>query len=138
MANAIWPLARKKFLEGDLQWKAGGDSFSIAILDSTYTYSPSHEFRDDLTGVIATAALTGIVSTGNGVADADDASVSGAAYGDVITQIVIYRNVGTAATDDLIYHGTHQVDGTAIYRVSDGTNPIVFSWSNNTGRIFQI
>ena len=76
--QTVYPLARDKFLGGYLQWRAsGGHSFRVAALDSTYAYSEADEFRADLTGVLGTAALTGLVAGPNGWADAADVTVTG-------------------------------------------------------------
>ena len=134
--QTIWPSARSKFAEGLIDWV--GDSFLLVALDSTYTFNPSHEFRDDLTGVLGTASLVNTSIASGGACDADDTSLSGPAMGDSVRAIAICRDVGTAATDDLIYFASTQTDGTNILRVSDGTNPITFVWSNSLARIFRI
>lgn len=131
----VFPSARSLFASAGIDWST--DAFGVGVVDSTYTYSPSHDFRNDVTGVLATAALAGMTVLADGVCDADDVSVSGVTLGDIVEGIFIYRNVGTAATDDLVWYANTNSDGTPIYRVSDG-NPIAFSWSNGADRIFQI
>lgn len=134
--HLVYPTARSAFLRGQINWSSGGDSFGVALLDSTYTYDPAHEFRSDLTGVLATEALTGVDEIGNGVADADDVAVSGVTVGLIAERYVIYQDTGLSTTDRLVWYADTYVDGTAFYRISDG-NPIVISWYNGSSRIFQ-
>ena len=134
--QTLWPTARDKFAEGLIDWD--GDSFLLIALDSSYTYNPSHEFRDDLTGVLGTASLANTSIASGGACDADDTSLTGPTVGQVVQAIAICKDTGSAATDDLIYFASSQSNGTPIYRVSDGVNPITFVWSNDLARIFRI
>ena len=127
---------REKFAEGVIDWE--GDSFMLVALDATYVYDPNHEFRDDLTGVLGTVAMTGNVALTNGACDADDTSITVTPAGSQIRAIAICRDVGSAATDEFIYYANTQTDGTSILRTSDGVNPITFVWSNGSTRIFRI
>lgn len=137
--QTVYPLARDKFLGGYLQWRAsGGHSFRVAALDSTYAYSEADEFRADLTGVLGTAALTGLVAGPNGWADAADVTVTGMTAGTSVRAFVIYRDTGSAATDDLVWVATSHADTTPINRVVDGSGSMTFSFANSPGRIFQI
>ena len=66
--QTVYPLARNKFLKGQIDWE--GDNFFGVAVDATYTYSAAHEFRDDLTGVLGYASLAGMAAVGDGWADA--------------------------------------------------------------------
>lgn len=99
MASAAYP----SFLEGLLggTFNLTTNAIAVALLDNTYVYSAAHDFRNDLTGVVAlTANLTGKTIV-DGVFDAAD-GVATSVSGNPIVAIAIYRNVGTAATDDLL------------------------------------
>lgn len=134
--QTLWPTARDKFAEGLIDWV--GDSFLLVALDSSYTYDPAHEFRDDLTGVLGTASLASTSIASGGACDAADTSLTGPTVGQIVEAIVICKDTGSSATDDLIYIATTQSNGTPIYRVSDGVNPITFVWSNDLARIFRV
>jgi len=136
--QALYPLAREKFLTAQIDWSATGDDFLLVALDSTGVYLPTDEFRSDLVGVLGTATIPNPISAGDGTADADDVVFTGLSYGDLVEAIVICRDTGLDSTDDLIYYADTQTDGTDIARYSDGVNPITFVWSATTARIFRI
>jgi hypothetical protein len=99
MANAAYPSFLELLLGGDIDLVT--DPIAVALLSSGYTFNTAHDFRDDLTNVIAISdALTsktivdGVFDAANGLAE----SVSGAD----IAAVSLFRVVGTAATDDLI------------------------------------
>lgn len=135
MAAIVFPGAREAFLTGQIDWE--GDSFMVIVTDDSVTISEALVYRDDLSGVLATVALTGTASVGNGVADADDCPVPGVAAAAAVERIFIALDTGSAATDLLIYATDVHTDGTPIFRVSDG-NPIVIHWANTSNRIFRI
>jgi hypothetical protein len=134
--QALWPTARDAFAAGEIDWV--NDDFLFVALDSTYTYDPSHEFRDDLSGVLATTDLLSTAITGNGACDAADVLLPAPAALTVIRSIVICTKTGNAATDRNIYFADTGADGVAISRTSDGVNDIGFVWSNGPNRIFRI
>lgn len=134
--RTVYPKTRAKFLKGQIDWE--GDDFLAIALDSTYTYSELHEFRDDLSGVLGTASLAGMVALDYGWADASDVTITGMTPGLVVARFVIARDVGSAATDDLIWYADDHANTTAIARVVDGSGSMTFSFSNGTGRIFQL
>ncbi len=134
--QTVYPLARTKFLKGDIDWEA--NAFMAIAVDSTYTYSELHEFRDDLTGVLGSAALAGMVALSGGWADANDVTITGMTPGGTVRGFIIARNVGTAATDDLIWFANSHADTTPISRVVDGSGSMTFSFANTPGRIFQL
>lgn len=134
--QTVYPLARNKFLKGQIDWE--GDNFFGIAVDATYTYSAAHEFRDDLTGVLDYASLAGMAAVGDGWADASDITITGLTPGDVVAGFIIARDVGSAATDDLIWYANSHADTTPINRVVDGSGSMTFSFANSTGRIFQL
>jgi len=134
--QTVYPLARNKFLKGQIDWE--GDNFFGVAVDATYTYSAAHEFRDDLTGVLDYASLAGMAAVGDGWADASDVTITGLTPGDVVAGFIIARDVGSAATDDLIWIATSHSDTTPISRVVDGSGSMTFSFANTPGRIFQL
>lgn len=106
MANAMYPLAREKFLGGDLDWDA--HTFKWYLIDlADYTYSAAHDFLDD----VATAAkeevspaLSSKTKT-TGTADAADlAPAFAAATGDPCEALILARDTGVAGTSELILY----------------------------------
>jgi len=134
MATFVYDTAYEEALDGGLDWTAGD---FLVILAAAGPLDPAAVTRDDLTGVLATASLTGMAVLAGGVADADDVSVPGVTAAETVERVFICRDTGSASTDTLIWATSVHTDSTPILRVSDG-NPIVVSWSNGAGRIFQI
>ena len=135
MANQLYETGRSAFLRGEIDWQ--GDDMVVALLDGTYTRSSSDEFAADLTGVLATAPLTGCTVLADGVADADDVSVSGVSLGETVERIVIYKDTGSAATSPLIWYADENDDTTTISRAGDGS-AITLVWSAAPTRVFRI
>ncbi len=130
MANAVYP----DFL--DLLWNAGvnigADTFRIALVTSGYVYSSAHQFFSSLTGVLATAALTTLASSG-GVLSADDTPVSGPISGSVHA-VVVYKDTGVAGTSPLfLYLDT----GVGFNVTPSGDLTVVWS-KDSTARIFPL
>lgn len=134
--QTVYPKARTKFLKGDIDWE--NDDFLAVALDATYTYSEAHDFRDDLTGVLGTASLAGMAALDNGWADATDPTITGMTPGLTVARFVIARDVGTAATDDLIWYADTYANTTALARLIGGSGSVTFAFNNGTGRIFQL
>jgi hypothetical protein len=135
MAQLVYPHARDAFARGEIDWP--DDDFLVILTRPAYTLNPAHEFRDDVTNVLATASLSGMTIVGNGVLDADDCSVSGVTAAESVGRVLIAHDTGDAATDRLLWATDIHTDGTNILRVSDG-NPIVVAWDNGPYRIFQV
>lgn len=133
--NRLYPLGRSAFLRGEIDWES--DTFTLALLDGSYTYDDAHEFADDLTGVVATHTLTGTTVLPDGIADADDSSVTGVALGESVERLAIYKNTGTPGTSRLIYFADENDDTTAINYEGDGS-AVVLIWSTSATRVFRI
>lgn len=101
MANAIYPLAKKAFLDADIDLLV--DTIKVALIDlADYTYSSSHQYLSSASSaVVGTAATLGSKTTTGGVFDAADATIS-AVTGDPTEALIIYKDTGNAATSPLI------------------------------------
>lgn len=135
MANALYDLARKRFLEGAFDWTS--DTIK-AILVDTALYTPnltSHEFLSDVAGssrVATSGAFTGKTTTG-GAADANDvtfSSVSGAS----IEAIILYSDTGVEATSPLIAY----IDTATGLPITPNGGDIIVTWDNGTNKIFKL
>jgi hypothetical protein len=132
MADAVYPTARKKLLDGDIDMLS--DTIKAALLDTgTVAYNAAHEFYSSVSaGVVGTpVALDGKTTTG-GVFDADNAefvSVSGA----TVEAVVLFKDTGDPATSPLIVFKDQGFAQTT----PNGANIRVI-WSNDTNRIFAI
>ena len=132
----IVPTAKSRFAKGEIDWE--GDAFIAVAMEATHTYSAAHEFRDDLTGVLGTAALAGMVVLADGWCDATDVTITGMTPGLVAARFAICKNVGTAATDPIVWYSDTFSNTTAMNRTVDGSGSITFSFHNGAGRIFQV
>ena len=100
MANALYPLGKKKFLDADIDLLT--DTIKISLIDTgVYTYSAAHEFHSSLTGVVAEGPALGTKTTTSGVFDSADfvfTAVSGAS----VEAYVIWKDTGVSGTSPLI------------------------------------
>jgi len=101
MASAIYPIAKKAFLDGDIDLLAA-DIRAVLIDTGTYTYNTAHDFYADLTGVVGTeSGLFASKTTTGGVFDAADITFT-AVTGATAEAIVIFVDTGNPATDRLV------------------------------------
>jgi hypothetical protein len=101
MANAVYPLAKQAFLQGNLD--LDDDVRAILVDLADYTYSAAHEFLSSVPVAAreeTSTALTGKTFT-NGVFDSDNPSFPGA-VGDPCEAIILYQHTGSDATARLI------------------------------------
>lgn len=102
MANTSYPKGMEKVLGGTISFS--GDTFKVALLPSTYTYSTAHEFLSDVGARIgADQTLTGVSLVG-GVVDANDPDFGALAPGDTIKAVVVYKSTGSDSTSPLLLY----------------------------------
>lgn len=109
MANALYPKYKELLLNpGSLGSSSGtavdlsDDTIKIALIDTgTYTYSSSHDFYDDVSGVVGTPATLGSKTVTNGTFDAADVTFT-SVTGNSVEALIIYKDTGSAATSPLI------------------------------------
>lgn len=135
MANAIYDKARKKFLDGDIDWLA--DTIKVVLVDAAdYTVDlANHEFLSDIAAgarVATSAALSGKDSTA-GVADAADVVLSSVS-GDQSEALVIYKDTGAEGTSPLIAY----IDTVTGLPITPNGADITITWSNGANKIFKL
>lgn len=136
MANDLYPSARQAFLTADIDWMS--DDIRVVLVDGTYTYSTAHDMLDDVgagTRVATSSSLTGKSAT-NGVADADDVTLTGVS-GDDIEGVIVYQHTGVESTSRLIAFYDLLASGVEIDYTPDGSDARV-RWSNGTTKMFMI
>ncbi len=135
MANTLFDAARKRFLEGQINWLT--DTLKVILVD-TGAYTPNtavHEYLSDISGsarIAGPVTLTSKSTTG-GAADAADVtftSVSGAS----IEAIVIYKDTGTESTSPLIAY----IDTATGLPITPNGGDIIVTWDNGTNKIFKV
>ena len=98
---------------GDADIDYGADSFKILLVTSSYTFSGAHDFRDDITNEVvgtnytlggnALTSVTWASTSGEpGFSTFDAADTSFANVTLTARGAVIYKVVGSAATDRLV------------------------------------
>ena len=109
-----------------LDWAA--DTIKVAALDATYTFSASHRFLSELTGVLGSTALTGKVVKSDGYWDADDIADLATPGTTEVAQLVLYKDTGNAATSGLLIHMDSNDDPDLPYP-PDVADPEALKWS---------
>jgi hypothetical protein len=132
MASVLYPYFKQGLLGGSVNMIAG--TVKAALVDTgTYTYSASHDYYNDVSGVVGTPVALASKTFDNGVFDAADTtftSVTGAS----VEAVVIYLEYGTTATSPLIAY----IDtGTGLPVTPNGGN-ITVAWDNGASKIFSL
>jgi hypothetical protein len=97
-----------------------------ALVDTgTYTYSASHQFLSDLTGVVGTAQTINNTTVTAGVFDGDNVTFS-AVSGNTVEAIVTYIDTGVAGTSRLVAYIDTGVTGLP---VTPNGGDIAISWN---------
>lgn len=102
MANAIYPLYKQALLDQDSDSDLDDGTVKVALVDTgTYTYSASHQFLSDLTGVVGTAQTIANTTVALGVFDGDNVTYT-AVSGNTVEALVFYIDTGNSATSRLV------------------------------------
>lgn len=135
MTNTMFPRSKAKFLDGDIDWEA--DDIVLVLLGPSYPFNEDHEFFNDLSDVLASAAMTTSIDDELGLALAEDLSVTGVSLGQTVNYMVIYKDTGTGATSPLIAYFDSNDDTTPINRDGDGAAiPVI--WSSSPVGVFAL
>lgn len=119
MADAMYDLARQKFLGGELDWDT--QTFKARLIDTgAYTYSSAHTSVNNLAGIVHTSAALTSMTKANGYADCADITFT-AATGVTVEAMVIYHEDGTSASSTLVVY----IDSAAQFPVTPNGGDIV-------------
>jgi hypothetical protein len=133
MANALYPKAKEDFLAGDLNLTS--NTITIALIDTDiYTFSSSHEDRDDVpnSAVVAETTLANKTIT-SGVFDADDATFT-AVSGANCEALIIYHTTGSNTTSRLIAY----IDTATGLPILPNGGDIIVRFSAGADKIFAL
>ena len=132
MASALWNPYKQDLLDRATGIDYDTNNIDCALLQAGYTFVAAHDFRDDFganeVAAAADANFSGKTVT-DGVADANDLTYT-SVTGSAVTQLGIYRDVGSAATDNLIAF----VDGFS--SVTPNGGDITVTFDSGANRIF--
>lgn len=133
MANAIYPKYKEALLDAFTDIDINMLTAKVALVDTgTYTYSSTHQWLSDLTGVVGTAQTLTSKSVTNGVFDAADVTFT-SVTGNSVEALVIYIDTGTAGTSRLVAYIDTGVTGLPV--TPNGGN-ISITW--NASGIFAL
>lgn len=136
MANALYGLGRRGFLDGTIDWDT--DNIKVLLVDTAdYTVSIDvHEFHSDVTAAGIEATSTNLLSKTVllGVADAADITFT-AVSGDVCEALIVYKDTGTSATSPLIAYIDTAASGLP---VTPNGGDITIAWDAGADKIFKL
>ena len=133
MANAIYPKYKEALLDGASNTDVNDGTVKVALIDTgTYTYSASHDFLDDVSGVVGTAQAIANTTVTNGLLDGDDVTFT-AVSGNSVEALIIYIDTGNSATSRLVAYIDSGVTGLPV--TPNGGN-IAITW--NASGIVQL
>jgi hypothetical protein len=134
MANALYDLARQKFLTGAISWST--DDIKLVLVDTaSYTVNlATDEFLSSIPAGIRVATSGNLASktTTAGVADAADVTFA-AVTGAQSEALVIYKDTGDAATSALIAY----IDTATGLPVTPNGGDITIVWDSGS-KIFKL
>jgi hypothetical protein len=134
--SAIYPKYKEALLGAASNVSLLTETVKCALVDTgTYTYSASHEFYSDISGVVGTPATIGATkSVTSGVFDGGDCtftSVSGA----TVEALVIYIDTGVAGTSRLVAFIDSGVTGLP---VTPNGGDVTVAWDSGANKIFTL
>ena len=131
MASALYDKGRDAFLNSGINWTS--DTIKVALVSASYTANMATDqfFSSVSAAVIGTPMTLANKSTAAGVATADPVTSASIATGSTITQIVIYKDTGTASTSPLI--AREDVPSTP----SNG-GTVTLTWDTGANKIFKL
>lgn len=102
MANAVYPKFKEALLDSASNADVNDNTVKVALVDTgTYTYNSTHDFYDDLSGVVGTPQTINNTTVTNGLFDGDDVTFTSVS-GNSVEALVIYIDTGVAGTSRLI------------------------------------
>lgn len=132
MATVLYPKGKENFIEGNIDLV--NDTIKVALIDTgVYTYSASHEFYSDVSGVVGTDATLSSKTTTNGVFDAATLTFT-AVSGATIEAVIVYQDTGVAGTSRLIAY----IDNAPEFPVTPVGGNIEIQWDSGASKIFAL
>ena len=139
MTNHLYPIGRRGYLAGELDWDA--NTIRITLIDrDSYKISGGsvHEFYGVVTALAARVKVSdtnalGTKTTVSGIADAGNITLS-AVSGNAVGAIIIWQDSGSVDTSRLIAY----VDTGTGLPASPNSGDIEVQWSNGASAIFQL
>jgi len=131
VASAWYPKFKEALLTGASNSNPSTGTVKVVLLSSTYSYSASHQYYSDLTGVVASSTGLTTKSFTSGVFDADDITLT-AVTGSAVTQLAVYIDTGTTTTSRLMLFIDTASSGLP---VTPNGGSILIQWDNGSAKI---
>jgi len=135
MPDQIYPAAKSKMLQGEIDWLTD-PIVAVLIGTESYTYSPNHASFADVAvaaRVAVSGTLTGRTVSDSAVVDADDVTFS-AVLGDPANALMLVKYTGSDAASPLIAY----LDEAVGLPVTPTGADIKVTWSNGSTKIFVL
>ena len=133
MSNQVYPLGLEELLSGAVDVTT--HTIKAALVTSTYVYSASHDFYNDISGVVGTDQTLGTKTVTSGQFGAANSTWTAVTAGSTVRGIVIYRDTGVSSTSRLLAFIDTRGDGGDIKINTDGGD-ITITWAS--GKVFRI
>jgi hypothetical protein len=135
MANALYPKWKEALLQASSDSALTG-TVKVALIDTgTYTYSATHQYYSDLSGVVGTpVAISSGKTYTNGVFDGDNITFT-AVTGSTAEAIVIYIDTGVPGTSRLVAYVDTGYTGLP---VTPNGGDISITWDSGANKIFAL
>ncbi len=135
MANALYDKGRESFLSQNPAVDYDTDTIKVALVTAGYTANMSTDqyWSSASASVVGTPATLASKTVTAGVADAADVTFT-AVSGSAVTQLVIYKDTGSAATSPLIA----RIDTATGLPVTPNGGDITITWDNGANKIFKL
>lgn len=136
MANALYAKFKQSLLSQSPSVDLDTDTIKVALVSSGYTPSTnSDQYYSSVSGVIGTPATLSGKSVTDGVFDASDVTFTSVTSTVAVTQLVLYRDTGTASNSPLIALIDSATSGLP---VTPNGGDITVSWDNGANKIFKL
>lgn len=136
MANALYAKFKESLLSQNPSVDLDTDTIKVALVSSTYTpNTASNQYYSSVSGVIGTPATLADKSVTDGVFDASDVTFTSVTSTVMVTQLVLYKDTGTASNSPLIALIDSATSGLP---VTPNGGDITISWDNGANKIFKL
>lgn len=136
MANALFAKFKESLLSQNPSVDLDTDTIKVALVSSTYTpNTASNQYYSSVSGVIGTPATLAGKSVTDGVFDASDVTFTSVTSTATVTQLVLYKDTGTASNSPLIALIDSATSGLP---VTPNGGDITISWDNGANKIFKL
>ena len=136
IGNALYAKFKESLLSQNPSVDLDTDTIKVALVSSTYTpNTASNQYYSSVSGVIGTPATLSGKSVTDGVFDASDVTFTSVTSTATVTQLVLYKDTGTASNSPLIALIDSATSGLP---VTPNGGDITVSWDNGANKIFKL